>query len=69
MLQSGILTFPDDEGRHRDAETEWWYFNGHVEAEDGNRVSGSSYAKLYHGKGLKNFYYYAFYLKTLIKWG
>jgi predicted secreted hydrolase len=49
MLQSGILTFPDDEGRHMDAETEWWYFNGHVEAEDGNR--------------------YAFYLKTLIKWG
>ena len=39
MLQSGILTFPDDEGRHMDAETEWWYFNGRVEAEDGNRYA------------------------------
>jgi predicted secreted hydrolase len=39
MLQSGILTSPDDEGRHMDAETEWWYFNGHVEAEDGKRYA------------------------------
>ena len=39
MFQTGILTFPDDEGRHMDAETEWWYFNGHVEAEDGNRYA------------------------------
>jgi predicted secreted hydrolase len=39
MLKSGILTFPDDEGRHEDANTEWWYFNGHVEAEDGNRYA------------------------------
>ena len=35
MSQSGNLTFPDDEGRHEDANTEWWYFNGHAETEDG----------------------------------
>jgi predicted secreted hydrolase len=30
MPKNGILTFPEDEGRHEDAKTEWWYFNCHV---------------------------------------
>lgn len=29
------IVFPQDEGIHPDAKTEWWYFNGHLEAEDG----------------------------------
>lgn len=29
------VVFPDDEGVHRDALTEWWYYTGHLVAEDG----------------------------------
>lgn len=39
VMNTDMLTFPDDEGRHEDANTEWWYFNGHVKAEDGNRYA------------------------------
>ena len=39
VKNTDILTFPDDEGRHEDANTEWWYFNGHVKAEDGKRYA------------------------------
>jgi predicted secreted hydrolase len=35
MPKNGILTFPEDEGRHEDAKTEWWYFNCHVVSNDG----------------------------------
>ena len=38
-MNTDILTSPDDEGRHEDANTEWWYFNGHVKAEDGKRYA------------------------------
>jgi predicted secreted hydrolase len=30
MMNTGISTSPADEGRHEDANTEWWYFNGHA---------------------------------------
>lgn len=28
------FTFPRDHGAHPDFQTEWWYFTGHLEAED-----------------------------------
>ena len=32
------LSFPDDDSSH-DAPIEWWYYNGHLEAEDGSEYS------------------------------
>ncbi len=31
------VVFPRDEGSHPTAKTEWWYLNGHLEDEDGNK--------------------------------
>ncbi len=31
------LAFPADHGPHPDYQTEWWYFTGNMEAEDGRR--------------------------------
>ena len=31
------LTFPRDHFAHKDFRTEWWYYNGRLEAEDGSR--------------------------------
>lgn len=31
----GILIFPDDFGSHDDYQTEWWYYTGNLESEDG----------------------------------
>lgn len=39
MTQSRILTFPEDEGRHEDANTEWWYFSAHVRGDDGSNYA------------------------------
>lgn len=30
------IAFPDDEGVHPDALTEWWYYTGHLVTEDGD---------------------------------
>lgn len=30
------VTFPEDEGVHRDALTEWWYYTGHLVTEEGD---------------------------------
>jgi predicted secreted hydrolase len=32
-----IIEFPKDEGRHDDAIVEWWYFNGHLQDQDGKQ--------------------------------
>lgn len=31
------MQFPQDHGPHLDFQTEWWYYTGNVEAEDGHR--------------------------------
>jgi predicted secreted hydrolase len=36
---TSLVTFPRDEGRHPDAENEWWYLNGQFEDDDGNPYS------------------------------
>lgn len=33
----GRLILPLDDRMHPDADTEWWYFTGHLQAEDGQR--------------------------------
>lgn len=33
-----LVKFPDDDGPHEDL-TEWWYYNGHLESEDGRHYS------------------------------
>ena len=33
----GRLTLPLDDRMHPDATTEWWYFTGHLQTEDGQR--------------------------------
>jgi predicted secreted hydrolase len=33
----GRLMLPHDDRMHTDADTEWWYFTGHLEADDGQR--------------------------------
>ena len=35
----GLLTFPREEGRHEDANIEWWYFNAHVMGDDGSNYA------------------------------
>ena len=32
------LTFPKDHGAHKDFQTEWWYFTGHLELTDGTNT-------------------------------
>ena len=31
------LIFPQDHGPHPDFQTEWWYYTGNLQAEDGHR--------------------------------
>lgn len=31
------FVFPDDHGPHPDFQTEWWYYTGNIQAEDGRR--------------------------------
>jgi predicted secreted hydrolase len=31
------LVFPQDHGKHSDFQTEWWYFTGNLQSEDGER--------------------------------
>jgi predicted secreted hydrolase len=35
--KDGIFLFPFDEGAHPEATVEWWYVNGHLSNNDGNR--------------------------------
>jgi len=35
--KAGHINFPDDEGAHPEASTEWWYMNGHLITDDGRR--------------------------------
>jgi predicted secreted hydrolase len=51
MMNTGILTFPADEGRHEGTNTEWWYFNGHAKAEDGKRYA---FMVSYHMTNIKH---------------
>ncbi|MSQ12033.1 MAG: hypothetical protein EXR48_05010 [Dehalococcoidia bacterium] len=32
-----LVSLPADDAPHADATTEWWYYNGHLRAEDGTR--------------------------------
>lgn len=31
-----VLSFPQDHGKHPDFQTEWWYFTGNLQSEDGS---------------------------------
>jgi len=35
--RAGPFAFPEDEGAHPEASSEWWYLNGHLTASDGER--------------------------------
>ncbi|MHB2016180.1 MAG: lipocalin family protein [Candidatus Xenobia bacterium] len=36
-MVGSVVGFPRDEGAHRGAKTEWWYLNGHLKDDQGNR--------------------------------
>jgi predicted secreted hydrolase len=37
VVQATGVNFPEDEGAHKGAITEWWYLNGHLQAKGGDR--------------------------------
>ena len=36
-LPGYTFSFPKDHGAHPDYQTEWWYYTGHLIAEDGSK--------------------------------
>src|SRR6266496_6427122 len=37
VTEARVMKFPDDHGPHPDYQTEWWYYTGNLEAQDGRR--------------------------------
>ncbi len=37
VTEARVMKFPDDHGPHPDFQTEWWYYTGNLQAEDGRR--------------------------------